>query len=104
LTSTTLWIALAILLDTAALIVWDVGTRSPVRLISDVRTGLRQKSVALRGCLRFVIGALALVAAAAVSAQVANRPVDGTIIECWALVTALVIEQLIGPDLRARRR
>jgi hypothetical protein len=96
-------IAVAILLDTAAVVIWDIGTRSPVRLIAEVRAGLGRRSSVARGGVRLVAGALALLAAAAISAPVATRAVDFTVIECWALVTALVIEQLVGPDLRARR-
>jgi hypothetical protein len=54
--------------------------------------------------LRVAAGALAVTAAVAVSAPVATRSVDITIVECWALVIALIIEQLVGPDLRSRRR
>jgi hypothetical protein len=97
-------IALAILLDAAALIVWDIGTRSPVRLVADIRAGLQHSTAIVQGLIRLAIGLLALFLGALVSAPVAVRPVDFTIVECWALVTALVVEQLIGPDLRARRR
>jgi hypothetical protein len=90
------------LLDTAALVVWDIGTRSPLRLLVDVRAGLRKRAAIVRGLVRLVLGALALLAAAGVSAPVATRAGDFTVIECGALVIALVIEQLIGPDLRAR--
>jgi len=97
-------IALAILLNTAALVIWDIGTRSPVRLIVDVRAGLREKSAIIHGVVRLTIGAIALLAAATISAAVANRAADFTVVECWTLVTALVVEQLVGPDLRTRRR
>ncbi len=97
-------IALAILLDTAALVIWDIGTRGPVRLFADVRAGLRDGGSLLRGTIRFIGGVIALLAAALVSAPVASRAYDFTVIECWALVTALLIEQLLGPALRTRRR
>jgi hypothetical protein len=97
-------IALTIVLDTVALTVWNIGTRSPVQLVADVRAGLRERSSVVRGTARFALGAIAMVAAAAVSAQVTARRLDFTIIESWALVVALVIEQLVGPDLRAQRR
>jgi hypothetical protein len=97
-------IALAILLDTTALVIWDIGTRSPLRLVADIRAGLHDRSAVMRGIVRLIIGMLALLAAANISAPVANRAIDFTIIECWALVTALVVEQLVGPDLRAGRR
>jgi hypothetical protein len=97
-------IALAIMLDTAALVIWDIGTRSPVRLFTDIRAGLNDRRAIMRGLVRLAVGSIALLAAATVSAPVASRAADFTIIECWALVTALVLEQLLGPDLRARRR
>jgi cytosine/uracil/thiamine/allantoin permease len=97
-------IGLAILLDTAALVIWNIGTRSPVHLLADVRAGLHERSAVVRGLVRLAAGALALTAAVAVSAPVATRVADFTIIECWALVIALVIEQLVGPGLRAGRR
>ncbi len=97
-------IAVAIVLDATALVIWDVGTRSPVRLVSEVRAGLRQPVTVLRGFVRLITGVLALVVAAVVSASVATRAFDFTVIECWALVTGLVLEQLVGPALRALRR
>jgi len=49
-------------------------------------------------------GRAAILGAATLSASVAKRAADFTIIENLAIVTARVIEQLVGPDLRARRR
>jgi hypothetical protein len=97
-------VGLAILLDTAALVIWNIGTRSPARLFADVRAGLRKRSAVIRGLVRLAVGILAMTAAVTVSAPVATRAVDFTVIECWALAIALVVEQLVGTDLRARRR
>jgi cytosine/uracil/thiamine/allantoin permease len=97
-------IALAILLNTTALVIWDIGTRSPVRLLADVRAGLRERRSIVRGVLRAIAGSLAMGAAVAVSAPAASRSGDLSVIECWALVMALAIEQLVGPVLRFRRR
>ncbi len=97
-------IALAILLDTGALIIWDIGTRSPRRLIADVRVGVREPSALMRGVLRFLAGAVALYAAASISAPVVTSAFDFTVIECGALITALAVEQLVGPALRTTRR
>jgi hypothetical protein len=97
-------IALAIVFDTAALIIWDIGTRSPGRLLADVRAGLGERRSIVRGVLRAVAGALAMAAAVAVSAPAASRSSDLSVIECWAIVMALAIEQLVGPVLRFRRR
>ena len=97
-------VGLSIVLDSFAFIVWNIGTRSPPALLRDIRAGMLHAPVFAAGLLRFAAGALALVAAAAVSAPLAASSFDATVLVCWALVVALVIEQLIGPDLRALRR
>jgi p-aminobenzoyl-glutamate transporter AbgT len=97
-------IALAIVLDTVALVVWNVGTRPPVQLFADIRAAFGNRSSLVRGSTRFALGAVALLAAVTVSAPVAARRIDFSIVECWALVVALVVEQIVGPDLRAQRR
>ncbi len=93
-------IAGSIVLDTTALVVWDIGTRSPLRLVADVRRSIEQRSGLRGGCARLTIGAFALVAGSLMSAPLATHATDWSIIECWSVVTALILEQLIGPDLR----
>ena len=70
------------MLDTAALVVWDIGTRSPLRLLVDVRAGLRERAAIVRGLVRLALGALALLAAIGVSAPVATRAGNFTVVEC----------------------
>ena len=94
-------VALAILLNATALIIWDVGTRSPVRLVADIRAGARVSAVALRGTIRFAAGLAALAGGVVIVGALVARQLDFTVLESWALVTALLIEQLVGPDLRA---
>ena len=92
------------MLDIAALVIWNVGTRSPVRMFADLRTALRQRSNVSRGWIRFFSGALAVALAVSVSAPIAIDVRSVGIIDSWELVTALIVEQLIGPDLRAEQR
>lgn len=94
-------IALAILLDTATLVLWNIGSRSPLRLWADIRAGLRRPTVVVRGVVRFLTGAGALVLGAMVIA-----PLDayGSFFAVGALIVAFVVEQLIGSDLQFRRR
>ncbi len=96
-------IALATLLDAAALVIWDIGTRSPSRLVADLRAGLRDRAAVGRGLVRLMTGLLAIGLAIAVSRPVAFRPADFSIVESVALGAALIIESLVGPALRARR-
>ncbi len=95
-------IAAAILLDTLALVIWDLGTRPPGVLFADVARGIRDAGSIARAVVRVVAGLCAMVVGVLISAPVAVRALDFTIIECGALVCALVVEALVGPDLRAR--
>jgi len=92
------------LLDAWALIVLDIGTRPPGLLIADVRAGLRERAMFVRSALRFAAGVAALVLAAVIVAALAERALDFTILECWTLATALLVEQLVGSDIRSAFR
>lgn len=96
--------ALSIGLDALAFIVWDVGTRPPLRLASDAARAIRiPRSLAL-GLLRFVVGGALLFAAADVARPGMPTMAAFTFIETGMLVAALLVEQLIGPDLRRALR
>ncbi|GAC1411746.1 MAG: hypothetical protein NVSMB64_21720 [Candidatus Velthaea sp.] len=94
--------ALAIVLDGFAFILWDVGTRPPLTLARDLVAGARSSRIFSRALGRFLIGLTALSIAAAVTAPVIARFRDLTIIEFWTLIAGLLVEQLVGPDIRAR--
>ena len=97
-------IALAIVLDTAAFVIWDVGTRPPLRLIAEVGAGLRNRHAVLGGSARFIVGLALLILAEIVITPLAIR-VGGTIfLEPGTLLVALLAEQLVGTDVRGRRR
>jgi hypothetical protein len=85
--------ALSIVLDALAFIVWDVGTRPPLRLWGDAF-----------GMLRFIFGAALLFAAADVARPGMPTMRAFTFIETGMLVAALLVEQLVGPDLRRQLR
>ena len=98
--------ALAVAFDALALVVWDVGTRPPRRLASDVAAALRRPRNLLAGILRFAVGAALLVLALVVAQPAIPSAQAFTVIETGMLIAALIVEQLIGDDLRrvARRR
>ena len=96
--------ALAIVFDALAFTVWDVGTRPPLRLIHDVRRGVRVPRVVVQGVLRFLIGLALLVLAAAVARPAMPTMRAFSFIETGMIVAALLVEQLVGPDLRGRWR
>ncbi|MEA2665158.1 MAG: hypothetical protein QOI11_2102 [Candidatus Eremiobacteraeota bacterium] len=93
--------ALAIVLDALAFVVWDVGTRPPLRLLRDLARGARVPAVLGRGLLRFALGAGLLVLGALVARPALRGPHAFTVLETGMLVAALIVEALIGNDLRA---
>lgn len=96
--------ALAIVFDALAFVVWDVGTRPPLALVRDLARGVRVPPVLLRGALRFLAGAGLLLLAAAVARPGMPTLRAFTLIETGMLIAALLVENLIGPDLRRRSR
>jgi hypothetical protein len=97
-------LALAILLDAAALVIWDVGTRPPLTLVADVRRAVAQRRGLVAGTMRFLIGvALIALGAWVVGPMMPDRRTF-TIVQTGILIAALIVEQLLGPDLRGRRR
>lgn len=96
-------IACAILLDALAFVVWDVGTRPPLTLAADVRRAFAARHGLVAGTLRFACGlALLMLAALVVGPSMPDRRTF-TLTETAMLVAALLVEQLIGPDLRRKR-
>jgi hypothetical protein len=92
--------ALAIVFDALAFTIWDVGTRPPLRLVRDVAKGVRVPRVLARGFLRFLIGFGLLYLAAVVARPAMPTMRAFTLIETGMIVAALLVEQLVGPDLR----
>jgi hypothetical protein len=92
--------ALAIVFDALAFTIWDVGTRPPLRLVRDVANGVRVPRVLAQGILRFLIGFCLLFLAAVVARPAMPTMRAFTLIETGMIVAALLVEQLVGPDLR----
>jgi hypothetical protein len=84
--------------------VWDVGTRPPLRLAHDVARGVRVPRSLLRGIARFVAGAGLLILAGVIARPAMPSVRVFTIIETGMLIAALLVEQLIGNDLRRTMR
>jgi hypothetical protein len=96
--------AVAIVLDALAFVIWDVGTRPPLQLVRDIARGVRRPASLARGVLRFATGCVLLYLAAVVARPGMPTLRAFTLIETGMLIAALLVENLIGPDLRRRRR
>jgi hypothetical protein len=91
---------IAILFDALAFVIWDVGTRSPRRLLRDVAAGIRVPARLAAGLMRFAIGFGLLLLAALVASPAIPTMRAYTILETGMLIAALIVEQLLGDDLR----
>lgn len=96
--------AIAIILDALAFVIWDVGTRPPGALLRDLRAGVRVPRVFFAGLLRFGAGMGLLVLAGLIARPATPTGQAFTFLETWMVVAALLVEMLIGNDLRARVR
>jgi hypothetical protein len=96
--------AIAIVFNALAFIVWDVGTRPPLQLARDIARGARVPAVFLRGVMRFATGFALLLLAAVIARPGMPTLRAFTLIETGMLIAALLVEALVGPDLRRRMR
>ena len=84
--------------------IWDVGTRSPRRLLGDVAAGSRVPARLAAGLTRFAIGLGLLLLAALVAAPAIPTTRAYTVLETGMLIAALIVEQLLGDELRGAVR
>jgi hypothetical protein len=82
-------------------VVWNVGTRSPLAMLRDVRAAIGHKHRIIVGLARAFIGAVFLAAAIVLLYPTLVDPfVDFLPAALVTLLIALAIEHLIGNDLR----
>jgi hypothetical protein len=96
--------AIAIILDALAFVVWDVGTRPPLTLLRDLAAGVRVPKVLLVGVVRFIAGLGLLWLAGFIVRPAATSARSFTFLETVTVIAALLVEMLVGNDLRARAR
>lgn len=93
----------AIVCAAVALILWDIGTRPPGRALADITAARKAREPFGPGLLRFAAGAVFL----AVSTALLYFAVPDAIFrwftafEIATLLSALMVELLIGDDVRA---
>jgi len=94
-------IAGAIVLEALAFALWNVGTRSPIAFMRSVAAAFRQPRALLAGTLAALIGFIFIAAATVlVLPAIVDVDVEFIPIELGTLLVALVLEQLVGNDLR----
>ncbi len=98
---TALRLAAAIVCDFLALAIWNIGTRPPAQLIADIRSGVRSRATFVRGLAAILWGTLLLLVGVIALSPTVRSTVLG-LVEVYTVIAALVLEQLLGADLRAR--
>ena len=94
-------LGVAIVCDFLALAIWNIGTRPPAELIADIRTGVRARATLMRGLAAFVWGLVLLVVGTIVLIPVVRTSFLRLLV-VYTVIAALILEQLLGADLRAR--
>ncbi|MDQ6930270.1 MAG: hypothetical protein M3126_06365 [Candidatus Eremiobacteraeota bacterium] len=93
----------SILCAAAALIIWDVGTRSPGRVIADAIGARDCTAAVLRGMVRLIVGLV--FAALSVGLLYFSLPANEfgrfKVYQIAAFLAALMVELLIGEEARA---
>jgi hypothetical protein len=91
----------AIALETLALTVWNVGTRSPLALMRDVARAGRNPRKLLEGFISLLIGLIFVAASTILLLPDVPAPsVNLVPLEIFTFLVALSIEYLVGGDLR----
>ena len=86
---------------TLALVVWNIGTRSPLDLVRDIRLSLKRPRAIFTGLVCFAVGMIFVAAATILLIPTLPRAeVELVPAEILMFLVALVLEHLIGPQLR----
>jgi hypothetical protein len=89
-----------IVLETLALVVWNVGTRPPWNMVRDVRASLRNPRALFAGIVSLAVGLIFVAAAVILLVPAVPNPSHFVPVEIFTLIVALAIESLVGNDLR----
>ncbi len=101
-TDTLMRLAGAIGLDTLAFVVWNVGTRPPLAVVRDIWRAARDVRTLVAGAVAAIVGFIFVIAATVLLIPaVANPPRDLALVELFTFLVALVLEHIVGNDLRA---
>jgi hypothetical protein len=98
-------IAGAIVLEALGFIVWNVGTRSPLGVLRDMRAALGDGRKLFAGVVSTLVGFIFISAATVLLLPVLALPdIDFLPAELVTLLVALAVEHLVGNDVRALAR
>ena len=88
------------MLASLAFIVWNVGTRSPLSLVHDIRRTGRNPRALFLGAIAFAVGTIFIVAALVLVLAIVDFEAELWPTLVLMFLVALAIELLIGDDVR----
>ncbi len=89
-------------MESLALVIWNIGTRSPLRVARDTWGAIVRRRALFSSAVRIVVGIIFFVAAfVTLLPAVDDLARDLLPIELLTVLVALAIERLVGDDLRA---
>ncbi len=88
------------MLASLAFIVWNVGTRSPIMLLNDIRQTGRNPRAIFLGAIAFAVGLIFIVAGLVLVLAIVDFEAELWPTLVLMFLVALAIELLIGPDVR----
>ncbi len=101
-TDTLARVAGAIALDTLGFVVWNVGTRPPLAVVRDIRRAFKDGRSLLDGIVATLVGFIFVTAASVLLIPAIADPARNlALAELFAFLVALVLEHLVGDDVRA---
>ena len=80
--------------------IWNLTARSPLRLARDIASALSRPQALLHGVVHFALGLVLLTGGGLLVLPLVGRARDFIALEMIALIAALIVDQLVGPDLR----
>ena len=99
---TILRLAGAIVLETLALCVWNVGTRTPAAMLSDMVRAFQSPRAFVAGAFSALVGLVFVAAATILLLPVVDKQASDFVpLAIYTFIAALAIEFLVGNDLRA---
>jgi hypothetical protein len=99
-------VATAIGADAFAFVLWNLTARTPLQVARDIATALGRLAsggapgAALYGTFHLVVGLMLLSGGALLILPLVGRARDFVVLETLALIAALAVDQLVGPELR----
>ena len=95
-------VAGAIVLDTLAFSIWNIGSRSPAAVLRDVREHARERRSLVAGLLRALVGAIFIAAGTVLLLPaIADPQIDFAPTELFVFLVSLALEHVVGADVRA---